>query len=173
MRRGALAAAAVAALMEAGCSTVPRFEAADDIHAFLVSIRDGDAAAFDRYVDRPALKAQLRSRLIAASASSGTAAALGAVLGGGLVDLGVDALVRPDVFRAIALKVGYDPSRPLPGVLAVARFTRPLEPGRACIVTRDGGPCVLVFRNEEGVWRLVGFEGRIGFGAGGKVDLSS
>ena len=26
----------------AGCATIPRYEAAGDIHAFLVSIRDGD-----------------------------------------------------------------------------------------------------------------------------------
>ena len=40
----------------AACATVPKFEAAGDIHAFLVAIRDGDRESFDAHVDRQALK---------------------------------------------------------------------------------------------------------------------
>lgn len=151
---------------------MPRFEAAGDIRAFLVSIRDGDRAAFDAHVDRGALKENLRSRLLAAAAGSGGAATLGAALAGPFVDVAVDALVRPDVFRAVALEVGYAPDKPIPGSYAIAQFVRPLQDDRACVFTRSGGPCVLIFRREDGVFRLIGFEGRFEF-ANGRVKLAS
>lgn len=153
-------AAAALALALAGCATVPRLHAADDVHALLVSIRDGDRAAFDAHVDKAALKTQLKSRLIAqAGRSGGDAAALGVVLIGPLVDVGVEALVRPQVFRAEAIRLGYDPNKPLPGVLAVAALVRPLGDGRACVSESRGGPCVFSFTDEDGTYRLSGYEG--------------
>jgi hypothetical protein len=163
-------------LLFSACSTIPRFEASSDLHAFLVAIRDGDRTVFDAHVDRPALKAQLRSRLLAEAAGANGAASastLGALLAGPLVDFGVDTLVRPEVFRAIAIDLGYDVSRPLPGALSIAQFVRPLDSGRACVFTKKDGPCVLIFKDEGGTWKLIGFEGRIGLGKGGKLTLSA
>ena len=156
-----LATALLAGLLGA-CATVPRFEAAGDIHAFLVSIRDGDREDFNAHVDRPALKTQLKSRLIAGESQSHGAAswqALGAVLAGPLVDVGVDALVQPETFRAVAIQLGYAPDRPIPSQLQISAFLRLIGDGEVCVVTRRDGPCTLVFRNEGGVWRLVGYEG--------------
>ena len=152
-------------LLAAACATVPRFEAAGDIYAFLVAIRDGDHAVFDDHVDRGALKAQLKSRLIAEQAGShggDSWQALGAVLAGPLVDVGVDAFVQPETFRAVALQVGYAPDRPLPNRLQISAFLRYTGDGEVCVVTRHDGPCTLVFRDEAGTWRLVGYEGDLG-----------
>ena len=156
--------AVLAALSLGACATVPRVDAAADIHAFLVSIRDGDRAGFEAHVDREALKTQLRARVMAetASASPNGAAslgALGAFLAGPVVDVAVDALLRPEVFRAVAEMRGYSADQPLPGVIAIAQFVRPLGGGLVCVVTRKDGPCLLDFKNEDGVWRLTGFEG--------------
>lgn len=151
------------------CATVPRLHAADDVHGLLVAVRDADRAAFEAHVDRAALKTQLKSRLIAdAGRSGGDAAALGVVLIGPLVDIGVEALVRPQVFRAQALRLGYDPARPLPGVLAIASLVRPLGDGRACVSETRGGPCVLDFTDEDGTYRLSGYEGPLDRLTGGK-----
>lgn len=161
MRKIALYLASFAFLLSA-CASIPRYEAAGDIHAFLVSIRDGDRGAFDAHVDRAALKEQLRSRLIAGQAKShGSSSwqALGAALAGPLVDLGVDTFVRPDVFRAVAIQYGYAPDRPLPNRLQIATVLRPLDQDRVCVVAKHNGPCTLVFKNEGGVWRLIGYEG--------------
>ena len=149
----------------AACATAPRFEAAGDIHAFLVAIRDGDRAGFDAHVDRPALKAQLKSRLIGGEAQThgtGSWQAIGAVLAGPLVDVGVDALVQPETFRAAAIKLGFAPDRPLPNRLQIDAFLRYTGDGEVCVTTRRDGPCTLVFRNESGAWKLVGYEGDIG-----------
>ena len=160
-----LAAPALLAVALTACATVPKFEAAGDIHAFLVAIRDGDRQAFDAHVDRPALKTQLKSRLIAEQAQThgnGSWQALGAVLAGPLVDVGVDALVQPQTFRALAIRLGYAPDQPIPNRLQIDAFLRSIGDGSVCVVTRRDGDCTLVFRNEDGVWRLVGYEGDLG-----------
>jgi hypothetical protein len=135
-RRSILAAVLFAAL--AGCATIPRFEAANDIHAFLVSIRDGDRATFDAHVDKSALKEQLRARFLTeAQQSKGTLGALGALVTGPLIDLGVDTLVRPDVFRAVAVEHGYAPDSSSRST-ASAPASSPRRTGRAywCSRTR-------------------------------------
>jgi len=154
----------VAALCVSACATVPRFEAAGDIHAFLVAVRDGDRGQFEAHLDRPALKAQLRSRFIAETAKAygdQSWQAAGAALTAPLVDLAVDAFVRPDVFRAEAVRLGYTPERPIPNQIEIASALRLVEPGRVCVVTRKAGPCTFVFRNEGGTWKLVAYEGDI------------
>ncbi|MBE7217943.1 MAG: DUF2939 domain-containing protein [Caulobacteraceae bacterium] len=157
-----LALSAALALAAAGCATVPRLSAANDIRAFLVAVRDGDRAGFDAHVDRAALKTQLRSRILGETARAhGTQswATLGAALAGPLVDVGVDALVQPEVFRAEAVRLGYDPDQPIPPALALAPYVRPLGDGRVCVITAQGGPCVFDFDNEAGAWRLTGYDG--------------
>ncbi len=162
MRKAAAMVLAGLALTLQACATVPRLRAADDVHAFLVAVRDGDRARFEAHLDRPALKSQLKSRLIAEAAKAhgpGSLASLGVVLTGALVDLGVDTLVTPEVFRAEAIRLGYDPEQPLPGALALAALVRPLGDGRACVSEKRGGPCVFAFNEEAGVWKLAGYEG--------------
>ena len=158
-------AIALAVLAAAACSTIPRYEAADDIHTFLVSIRDNDRATFDRHVDKDALKLQLRSRLIAETdlgkRSTGAAATLGVALAAPLVNLAVDALVRPDTFRAAAIRLGYRPAQAVPSTLQITPLVKPLGDGAACLTERHGGPCLFDFRNEGGVWRLTGYEGKL------------
>ena len=142
------------------CATATRYDAAGDIHALLVAIRDDDGPAFDAHVDRPALKAQMKSRLTATAIQRG--GAFGALLAqalGGMTDALVDAAVQPQVFLAVAEAKGYRPSKPLPGRVAITGSLRYLEGDRVCVVDRAGGSCLLVFRNESGTWRLVAFEG--------------
>jgi hypothetical protein len=153
---------ALAALMAAGCATVAKYDASADIHAFLLSVRNGDRAAFDAHVDKPALKAQLRARLIAEAASANgvqSAPVAGALLAGPLVDVGVELLVRPEVFRAAAEAMGYGPDQPIPNMLVIGHEVKPLAGDRVCVMLDKG--CSFVFRREDGVWKLVAFEGDI------------
>jgi len=166
MRRILAACAALIAAAVAGCSTIPRFEAANDIHVFLVSIRDGDRATFDEHVDKAALKANLKARLMTEAGHSDKLAGVGAFLAGPLVDIAVDAAARPEVFRVVASEYGYDPQKPLPSTIAIAGLVKPLDGGRACVVARKGGPCMFIFKNEEGAWRLIDFQGHINLDKG-------
>lgn len=154
------------ALALAACASVQSYDAAGDVHALLIAIRDGDKAAFDARVDRAALKEQLRARLMAGmlrrGGGQGEAGALGVLLAGPLVDAAVDTLARPDVFLAVAEAKGYSPDKPIPGRAAIASAIKPLGDGRVCVVAKRDGPCLLDFQDEGGVWRLVGFEGNLG-----------
>jgi hypothetical protein len=154
---------ALVTLALSACGTVTRYDAAGDIHALLVAIRDNDRQAFDAHVDRPALKAQMKSRLTETAIQRGGAfgGAVAQMLGG-VSDALVDAALQPQVFLAVAETKGYRPSKPLPSRVAITGSLRYLEGDRVCVVDKKDGPCLLVFANEGGTWRLVGYEGPLG-----------
>jgi hypothetical protein len=144
------------------CATLRQYEAASDVRAFLIAVRDTDQAQFDAHIDRPALKAQLRARLIAhvmQRKDAGALATLGAALAGPMVDFAVDHLAQPQVFLAVAEAEGYSPDRPIPNAVLLAPLIKPIDTERACVAAKAGGPCVLVFRKEEDAWKLIAFEG--------------
>jgi hypothetical protein len=151
------------ALAAASCAETTKIDAAGDIHAFLIAIRDSDRAGFNAHVDRDALKIQIRSRILAAAAKRDTddddLVAMAAMLGGPVVDKLSDALIQPDVFRAVAQYLGYSADKPIPGQFAIAQALKPVDSDHVCVVTKKDGPCVLDFRNEDGGWKLIGFEG--------------
>jgi hypothetical protein len=158
-RPGLLVAGAAAALLTA-CATAEKFDAASDIRAFLVAVRDGDRTTFDAHVDKPALKANLKARLLAAKASSHgvqSREAVAALLAGPLVSVAVDALARPVVFRAAAELAGYGPDTRIPGPLVLGQDLQPMPDDRVCALIRHR--CAFVFKREEGVWKLIDFEG--------------
>lgn len=154
----------LALLTLAACATVQRYDAAQDVHALLVAIRDNDRAAFDRHVDRRALKRQLEARLIDEAQESGAPRllqGLGITLAEPVSALAGDLLIQPRVFRWVAEYYGYRRTDPLPGPVAISPVLRPIGGGRVCAIADQGGPCVLVFSRVDGVWKLTGFEGEI------------
>lgn len=159
-----LAAVLAAALALTACATAQRLSAANDVHALLVAIRDDDRAAFDAHVDRPALKREIEGRLVERTREmkgGDSWKALGAMLAPALADIAGDALVQPKVFRQVAEYYGYKASTPLPGAIAIAGSLKPMKDGRVCATKSKNGPCMLVFTQEAGVWKLTGFEGDI------------
>ena len=153
---------ALAAVTLAGCATASRFDAAGDVHSLLVAIRDNNRADFDRYVDRKALKGSLEGRLMRETSRAEMddgARALAALIAPGLADLAVDAMIRPQVFRAAANYYGYTPDKPLPDRLAIGAALKYQPDGTVCATRKKDGPCLLTFTNVEGTWKLSGFEG--------------
>ena len=159
-----LAPLIAAVLVLTGCATVSRYDAAGDVHALLVAIRDDDRNAFEARIDRTALKRQIEGRILRetrqADASTGLQA-LAAILARPAADLASAALIQPQVFRAVANYYGYTPDRPIPDRVAIGAALRPADDGRVCATRRRDGPCLLVFENQGGTWRLVGFEGEL------------
>ena len=76
-------------------------------------------------------------------------------LAGPLVDFAVDKLAQPEVFLAVAQAEGYSPDKPIPDAMLLARLVKTVDAERACVTAKPGGPCLLVFRNEAGVWKLI------------------
>ena len=160
MTRARLALILGVAILAQACAATTQLSAGNDIHAFLMSIRDDDQASFDAHVDRAALKAQLRAKLIVdASRRSDDLGALAAVVGRPLVDFAVDNLVQPEVFRAAAAELGYSSDRPIPNTLIIAQSLKPIDATHVCVVKKRDGPCIFDFTQEAGVWRLTAFEG--------------
>ena len=152
------------ALLAGACATTQRIEAAGDVHALLIAIRDDDHAGFDAHVDRPALEHELETRLLDRTQQPDTTdsvKALGALLARPLAQLAGDALIRPRVFRAVAEYYGYRPQTPIPNQLEIAEALRALPDGRVCAAKSHKGPCLITFANEAGTWRLVSFDGDI------------
>jgi hypothetical protein len=157
-----LVAVLLAALSLSACATAERYDAAGDIHALLVAIRDNDRAAFEQHVDRAALERQIELRIAAeAKKQSGREdwAAAAAFLAPTLAGLAGDALIQPQVFRLVAEQYGYKPATPIPPPTVISSALRTLDTGQVCAARSKDGPCLLIFTRQEGVWRLTGFEG--------------
>ena len=150
-------------LLLSACATAHRLTAANDVHALLVSIRDNDHEAFDAHVDRDALEREIEARLVqqGRTAKPSSLGALGAILAPSLAQFAGDALIQPKVFRQVAEYYGYKPSTPIPNALAIAGSLKALPDGRVCATKKKNGPCMLVFTQTGGAWRLSGFEGDV------------
>jgi hypothetical protein len=150
------------ALVLSSCATVQKLDAAGDVHALLISIRDGDRATFDQLVDRRALKQEMQSRLVAEARTNRVPAGLAAILAPGLASIAGDTLIHPDVFRAVAEYYGYRRDMPIPGPIGISTRLRPLDDGRVCAVDKKNGPCILIFtQGPDRRWRLSGFAGDV------------
>ncbi|RAK57201.1 DUF2939 domain-containing protein [Phenylobacterium deserti] len=149
------------ALSLAACASVQKLDAAGDVHALLISIRDNDQATFEQHVDRDALKKVLQAKLDEQVAQDKRLQGLAALLGPGIVDFAGDALIQPRVFKTVAEQYGYTPQTKIPNQVVIASALKELPDGRVCATKNKGGPCVLIFTKEEGVWKLSGFEGDV------------
>jgi hypothetical protein len=152
-----LLALLTAALTLSGCATMQRVDAAADVHAFLIAIRDNDRATFNHYIDKPALSRELEARLddlVHHRTDDKRGQFAGALLAGPLARAAADAALRPDVFRAIAVSLGYSPDKPIPGQLVIAHALRPAGDGQVCAAKGRDKPCLLTFTHEGDAWRL-------------------
>jgi hypothetical protein len=147
------------ALAVSACASVTRLDAANDVHALLLSIRDNDQAAFDAHVDRGALKQVIQAKLDQRIGKDEKLKGIAALLGPSLVDFAGEALIQPRVFKMVAEQYGYTPETKIPGPVAIAGALKQLPDGRVCATKKKDGPCVLVFTKQQGVWKLTGFEG--------------
>ena len=152
----------MAATLLAGCATVTRIPAAEDVHALMIAIRDDDGPAFDAHVDRRALEGQIQAMIVQRAArpnAPAAAKALALMLSGPLARAAGGLFIQPEVFRAVADYYGYRRSTPIPGVIAIAGALRTLPDGRVCATMKRDGPCLVTFADEDGTWRMVAFDG--------------
>jgi len=156
-------AAAAGVLSLSACASVHRLDAANDVHALLVSIRDDDQATFDAHVDRQALQGEIEQRLTERATKGGddNLKVIGRLLAPTLAQIAGDSLIQPGVFRTVAEHYGYKAGQPLPGAFAIASSLKALDDGRVCATRKKDGPCLLMFTQEQGTWRLSGFEGDV------------
>lgn len=157
MKRAFLSVLACLAL--ASCASPQQYSAADDIHEFLIAVRDNDRAMFNAHVDRDSLARQLEGRILTELVPNDPLArGVGAFLAAPVADVATSLIAQPRVFRAVAVYNGYDPSKPLPRKVLIAQALKNAGNGRVCIGDSKD-PCTLVFSRVGDVWRLTAFEG--------------
>lgn len=152
----------LAAALLSSCASVQRIDAAGDVHALLIAIRDNDQAAFDARIDRPALRSQIEAQMVVRARTAkidDRLKGLAMLLAGPAAQVASDTLLRPNVFRAAAEYYGYTPGQPIPGQIAIAASLRQTALGRVCAAKSKTGPCLLSFANIDGTWKLVSFDG--------------
>ena len=147
------------ALTLGACATAPKLGAANDVHAFLISIRDDDSATFNAHVDHEALKAQMGAVIDAQMAKNKNLKGLAALLGPQTLNVADELLVQPRTFRMVAEQYGYRRDTQIPGAVVISQALKTLPDGRVCATSKKDGPCVLLFTKEQGVWKLSGFQG--------------
>jgi hypothetical protein len=151
--------ATTAALSLAACASVERLDAANDVHALLVSIRDNDSRTFDEHVDHDALKRQLSAHINQRLGQNKKVRELAALLGPSVIDFADQALIQPKTFKLVAEQYGYSSSTRIPSPMAISTTLKNLPDGRVCATKKKDGPCVLTFTKEQGVWKLTSFDG--------------
>ena len=151
--------AAAAALSLTACASVERLDAANDVHALLLSIRDNDGQTFDAHVDHDALKKQLSAEIDRRVGQNRKVRDLAALLGPSVIDFADQALIQPKTFKLVAEQYGYSSSTKIPNPVAISTTLKNLPDGRVCATKKKEGPCVLTFTKEQGVWKLTSFDG--------------
>ena len=136
----------------AACSGAQtKYDAAEDVRAFITAVRAGDEATFEKHIDRPALRKQVLAQVQAAL--GGGEGPLAGALGGTLAESAADQLLQPESFR-LALERSGAPAR-TPTAAEIATQLRVLDGGRVCLPSAPDGPCAITFAEQGEVWRLV------------------
>jgi hypothetical protein len=150
MVRWLRAAALVALVMTAqGCAKEPDADASGAIQALLAAAQAGDAKAFEAYLDRPALRADLREQMIGLAHANGLDV-------GGPSDFALDRMIGPQAFKLVQAGAGA-PLAGAPSIAQVSALLKTLDKTRVCL--HDLTPqqkCLLTFAREAPGWRLVG-----------------
>lgn len=150
MSRKAVLAALLASAL-AACGAQAKYEAGEDVRALLVAVQANDRAAFERYVDRAALRESIRPQLQEKLATE--AGAYAGVLGP-LVDQAADQLIRPETFK-IAIEQSGIPNR-IPSAPEIAVLLKDAGDGALCLEDARTKACALTFRKTGEDWRLSG-----------------
>lgn len=148
-----LAVVAVLALL-GGCQRAStQLDAAEDVRAFLESVRTTDRAAFDQHVDRAALKADLLRQAGVRAAKGDPAAALLQTRQGEQL---LERLITPETFAFAARSTPALADR-TPSTPEIAAVLKLVDEDRVCLPSGGlDGPCAATFGRQGETWRLIG-----------------
>lgn len=143
----------LAALALSACERAnTQLDAAQDVRAFIVAVREQDRSTFDRHVDREALKADVLRQLRARSAEGDPASLL---LGSRQGERLLDGLIAPESFNFALRQAGPALDR-TPSAPEIAALLKPAGEDRLCL-PQGGlqGPCAVTFARRGDDWKLV------------------
>jgi len=129
----------------AGCGGGAQTQAAKGATDFLTAVHAGDRVAFEKSIDRLAVRDDLRQRMLAVAHENGLD------VGGGPSDLTLDRMISPTVFHLVGAADGQPLAQP-PTLAQVAPMVKVLDRRQACLTAE--GQCLLTFARSSEGWRL-------------------
>jgi DUF2939 family protein len=145
-----IAALGALLVMAQACASKPETAARSAARGVLSAVQAGDAKALEAWLDRPAIRADLRQQL------QGVARANGLEVDGGPSDFALDRMIAPEAFHVVQAGTGAALAAPL-SPEQVAAIVRKVDARRVCV--HDLTParrCLLTFARERPGWRLIG-----------------
>jgi predicted small secreted protein len=148
------------------CATGPgASDAAPDVRAFAMALRDRDMAGIESRIDRPALQGQvnglaraLAAEEIAKRTGGGGAGSLlglfGADLAAPIIERLAARALQPDVLADLSRRAGLTPETRLPGRTVTALALRSVPDGRVCAPDPQTRSCLLYFGKYPSGWKL-------------------
>lgn len=142
-------------LLLAACGAPQRYGAAEDVQAFFKAVQTGDEAAFERHIDREAVREDLKQQLAESGMGGDNAALLGALLGGGGADRLIDGMITPQNFQLAAQGAGLADQR-IPTAVELSALLHMQGENRACLRNTGDDDCAMTFEKQGETWKLVG-----------------
>jgi len=149
-RQGPAAAFVLLALALSACSLGERGHASKAIAAFLAAAQRDDKAAFEKGLDRSAVRADLRQQIADLGRARGVDV-------GGASEFALDRLITPSAVLAVA--AGVQPGWPAaPSAEQIVPRMKVRDSIHVCLEAAATKQCLLTFSNHNGAWRLVGMQ---------------
>lgn len=131
-----------------------RYQAAQGVRSFMVSVQQQDRDAFERHVDRPALRENLRDQ---AAREAGGDPRIAAVLRG-LPSTAIDQMIRPETFKLGVQRMGMRTDR-VPTAAEISVMLKMRGDDKACLGDpRVADQCLLTFERRGQDWKLVALD---------------
>lgn len=139
--------ASAAAVLLSGCASGYAMTARDDVHRFLVAVRNDDQATFDAIVDQKAI-----AQSIATNRCLQTGARRDALFSCMSTTASQIGPIPLSAFRGVAASFGYERGRRPTGIVRVSARRDAYD--QVCVSNKHFGPCVLWFIGQGDSWRL-------------------
>ncbi|HEX8233989.1 MAG TPA: DUF2939 domain-containing protein [Caulobacteraceae bacterium] len=138
-----------------GCEQVQsRYGAAEGVRAFFLAVQQKDRAAFERHVDRQALRENLRGQV---AREAGGDPRIATVLQN-LPASAVDQMIRPETFQLGVKRMGMSTDR-VPTAAEIAVMLKMRGEDRACLGDpRVADQCLMTFERRGQDWKLVALD---------------
>jgi len=147
---GRLSIIAILALGLCGCGESSSKGAAESATRLLTAAFAGDRAAFEREIDRAAVRDDLRRQM------TELAKATALDVEGGPSDFALDRMIGPDALTLVRAGTG-EALTAAPTATQVAALVKVVDDKHACLRDAEApGRCLLTFSKDRNGWRLVG-----------------
>lgn len=153
----------------AGCATIARHEASNDVLALVNALRDRNLYEIEARIDKTSLKYQamnIAREILIEEASQrighGLGGQIAAVAAVDMLNPVIEGLaarvVEPDAIAFFARQIGLSQQTAMPSRVEATIAIRPIDNSRVCVPNPQNNRCVLYFNKFPDRWKLVAID---------------